>query len=91
MSMSTEIIGFIPPDEKWKKMKAIWDSCEVAGVDPPAEVEEFFEDGPPDPNGQEKDIPMKEWNNDDMNANGFEIEVAKIPKNVKIIRFYNSW
>ena len=92
MGMSTHVIGFKPADEKWHKMKAVWDACEKAGIDTPEEVIDFFADEPPDENGvvvyiEETDY-CKEWK-DDMKE-GFEIEVYKLPKDVKIIRFYNS-
>jgi len=35
------------------------------------------------------DIPAEGWR--DENSEGIEIEVEKIPKDVKIIRFVNSW
>ena len=35
MSMSTHVVGFHPPDEKWKEMKAAWDACMAANVNPP--------------------------------------------------------
>jgi len=87
--MSTCVIGFIPPDAKWKKMKAIWDSCKVAGVSVPKEVDDFFNNEDPDSAGVEKEIPSKKWGEE--GASGYEIEIDKIPKDVKIIRFYNSW
>ena len=43
MSMSTNVIGFAPPDDKWLKMKEVYDSCIIAGVNVPREVVE--EDG----------------------------------------------
>jgi len=89
MSMSTHIIGFVPPDEKWKKMKAIWDACEVAGIEAPREVWKFFNDQEPDERGVEVSVPHKEWG-EDMRQ-GIEINVDEIPKHVKTIRFYNSW
>ena len=56
MSMSTHVIGFKPPDEKWKKMKKVWDTCQEAGIDAPKEVVEFFNDCPPDEAGVEVEI-----------------------------------
>ncbi len=85
MSLSTHVIGFVPPDERWKAMKAIWDACKKAKIDPPTEVEDFFE-GRPDEEGQEVVIPHKQWVGED--SNGIEINTAKIPAKVKIIRFY---
>ena len=89
MSMSTHIIGFIPPDEKWKKMKTAYDACIKANVDVPEAVDKFFNGYKPDPKGHEVAVPNKEYG--DEGVSGIEIEVAKIPKNVKFIRFYNSW
>jgi hypothetical protein len=89
MSMSTHVTGFVPPDETWLKMKAIWDACAEAGIAPPEEVEEFFDGEAPDPAGQEVDIPSSEWRDD--SSEGIEITLADVPSRVKIIRFYNSW
>jgi len=42
MSMSTHVIGFRLPDEKWKQMKAIWDAYDAANLDIPDEVFDYF-------------------------------------------------
>ena len=89
MSMSTHVIGFKPPDEKWKKMKAIWDSCENANIEIPQEVMEYFSYETPDISGVEVEINAEEW--DDEGRAGYQIHIDKIPKDVKTIRFYNSW
>ena len=96
MSMSTHVVGIKPPplDEKWKKMKEVWDSCNAAGVEIPEEVGKFFDWETPDDKGvlislDEKCECCKEWWND--YSSGFEVDVSKIPKDIKIIRFYNSW
>ena len=93
MSMSTCIVGFKPPDKKWKAMKAVWDACEQAKVDPPKVVEEFFNFYPPDDKGVEveiqKDPCCEEWRAE--GSEGFEIDVKKLPQDVTVIRFYNSW
>ena len=47
MGMSSHVTGFKLPDEKWKKMKAIYDACKVANISPPQEVNEFFDYSPP--------------------------------------------
>lgn len=94
MSMSTHVKGFKPPDEKWKKMKAVWDACDKAKVDPPKDVLEFFGGETPDEAGVEVDLEeekcCKEWDDSDMQS-GFEIDVTKLPKDVTLIRFYNSY
>jgi hypothetical protein len=87
--MSTNVTGFKPPDKKWKDMKAIWEACEDIDIEIPKEVLEFFNHTEPDEKGVEIEIQSEEWG--DECSNGIEIEVSKIPNDVKIIRFYNSW
>lgn len=41
MGMSTIVVGFAKPDAKWKSMKAIWDTCIAADIEPPADVRKF--------------------------------------------------
>jgi hypothetical protein len=90
MSMSTHVIGFVPPDDTFKKMKNIWDTCTEMNISPPNEVGDFFNDCPPDDRGVEIEIPYSNWNDNDM-CSGVEIELVAIPKDVKFVRFYNSW
>ena len=89
MSMSTHVIGFKPPDEKWQKMKAAWDACKAAEIEPPDEVQRFFEYTEPDPNGVEVKLPLADWSRD--GAKGVEVYLDQVSKDVKVIRFYNSW
>lgn len=90
MGMSTHVIGFVAPDATWKKMKAVWDACELAGIEAPKEVLKFFAYEEPDDRGAHISLPVTEWD-DGSGCQGFELEVAKIPPNVTSIRFYNSW
>ena len=89
MSMSTHVIGFKPPDEKWQQMKKVYDSCEAAGVDIPDDVDKFFNYETPDNNGVEVELKLHEWSYDCQD--GYEVHVSEIPKDVKVIRFYNSY
>lgn len=96
MGMSTHVVGFKPPDDKWRKMKAAYEACQMAGIDPPEEVEDFFDGEPPDDNGVEIDESalaesgaLREWK--DEYREGFEIDVPKLPPDVTVVRFYNSW
>lgn len=89
-TMMTKVTGFRPPDEEWKKMKAIWDSCKAGNVEPPELVQEFFNWCDPDPNGIDVELPVTEWN-DGESSEGLELKVKDIPKNVTVIRFSNSW
>jgi len=96
MGMSTYITGFALPDAEWLRMKAIWDACKAGGVVVPVVVEQFFGYAAPDPAGikiQEADLlksgavkPYKLECRD-----GYEVEISKLPANVKFIRFVNSY
>ncbi len=48
MSMSTSVSGVVPADEKFNKMKALWELCKLTDVAIPAEVLEFFDHQRPD-------------------------------------------
>jgi hypothetical protein len=91
MSMSTNVFGIIPPDEKFERMKAVYDSCVNAGVPVPEAVRDFFGDEEPDEKGVV--IPLddiaKEYSGE--RESGFEIHLEDIAPNVPIVRFVNSW
>lgn len=89
MSMSTHVIGFKPPDQKWHLMKAVYDACELAEVAPPSEVSNYFDHQEPDAAGVEVEIPHEAWV-DDMRK-GIQVDLSKITSDVKVIRFYNSY
>ena len=89
MSMSTYVVGFRPPDKKWKEMKEVYDACVKAKIGIPEDVNKFFGFNHPDPKGIEVEIPHKEYNCE--MGGGVEIEVSKIPKDIAFIRFYNQW
>lgn len=93
VGMSTHVVGIRSPDAKWKQMKAVWDACQVAGVSPPDEVLEFFDHTTPDPAGIQVELegnPCVRAYSDNMRE-GFEVDIAKLPKNVTVVRVYNSW
>ena len=94
MGMSTSIVGIKPPDEKFRKMKAIWDACDAADIEVPDEVYDYFNGETPDDEGVRVDIAK------DKNAvfgigewaqGGYIVYLDRLPKDVKIIRFTNSW
>lgn len=92
MSMSTHVIGFIPPDEQWQKMKAIYDACIDANVKIPKEVGEFFDYvNPKDMPGREVDIKKSIRPYSANSREGFTVDITSLPKNVKWVRFYNSY
>lgn len=89
--MSTHVTGFRPPDAKFQRMKAIWDACAQERIAPPADVEDFFKGESPDPAGVVVDIrsAVKEFNADMQD--GYEIDITKLPHDVKVIRVFNSY
>ncbi len=94
MSMSTHVVGFKPADDKWRQMKAIWDACMKAKVNTPEEVDQYFGDNEPDESGvvvEQKALgaACKKWEAEMQS--GFEVDITKLPPDVKIIRFVNSW
>jgi hypothetical protein len=92
MSMSTHVVGYRPADETWNKMKTIWNTCASAQVPIPAKVLDFFDHEPPgDKPGAEVQIDkaVKPYKNEF--SEGFEVNLALLPKDVNVIRFYNSY
>ncbi len=93
MSMSTSIVGFRPADEKWKKMKKIYDSCEDARIKIPEEVSSFFNYESPGSAGVKVELEEHKCCSK-LSVDGedrFQIDVSQLPKDVTIIRFTNSW
>lgn len=94
MGMGTFVIGIKSPDERWQKMKRVWDACIAADIPVPDVVGAFFfyEEEEFDPAGVKVALPpaaVREWNGE--GAKGFEVVLIDVPSDVKIIRFYNSW
>ena len=93
MGMSTHIYGVIPADAQYKKMAAIWHQCEDMGVKIPNEVIKFFNGETPDNKGVLVDLKKKDCCAEytaEM-CEGVEIDISRLPTNVKFIRFYNSF
>ena len=93
MSMETYVLGFKPADDKFKKMKEVYLKCGELGIDPPREVEDYFDGSGVVDGGVRVEIEEHECCSEysDGCRNGFEIDVTKLPKDVKIVRFYNSY
>lgn len=91
MTQSLWLYGYAPPDEKWEQMAKIYFACKDAKIDPPPEVEKYFEDGEPDPQGQETSLKHLAREYSAPMHWGLEIDLDKIPKNIRTIRFYVSY
>jgi len=95
MGMSSHVVGFVPVDEQYEKMKKVYDTCVEAGVDVPSEVEKFFGYSPPENEGMSVDIDkfVKETSNFD-GCDHISVDVETMLRefpNVKIIRFSNCY
>lgn len=100
MSMSTCVEAIRPPNEKWKKMKAAYDACKAAGASIPDDVDDFFNGEPPDDRGgvvvmhvSKYDKMLPDWVTkvDREMQDGFEIDISKLPRDVTVVRFTNSY
>ncbi len=89
MSGTMHVCGFVPPDAIWKKMKVAYEACIAAGVSVPQQVEKFFGGVPPNDLGLEITIPHYAYR-EGMNE-GYQVEIAKLPPEVKCIRFWMSY
>ena len=92
MGMGTTIMGFVPPDAEYAKKVAAWKACEAAGVEAPRELMLLFDGNEPQDCGMEVDIKaaVTECRPFD-GAEGFDVDITKLPKGVHVIRFYNAW
>lgn len=88
MSATLGIYAFRPPDAEWTKMKAVWDACQAAAVEIPAEVSDFFNGEEPDPAGVLVDLqPVLKPRGGPYCETGCELAVADIPAGVQTLRF----
>lgn len=91
MGLSLHVVGFMPPDAQWEKMKAVWEACHTAGISMPPEVNEFFSDcDPRNSPGREVDLINKGCVCEHEDGAGYDVLVSKLPKNVSVVRVYMS-
>jgi hypothetical protein len=93
MRMSTYVVGIKPPDSKWVKMKEAYEACKVADIDIPEEIQSFFVGELPDEKGVVVELRKSPACSrySENSSEGIEIDLTKLPKDIKIIRFVNSW
>lgn len=103
MSACLVILGVVPNDADWKRMKNVYDACKDAGVSVPDEVEKFFDYTKPDESGAI--IQFREWEDESSKSSphvaitkwraecsdGYEIDLSKLPTKVKLLRCYISY
>ncbi len=93
MSMSTSVYGIKPPDEKWLAMKDAYIACQKAGVIIPDSIGEFFGYEAPDDRGVVVDLEEIDAvvRSDADCSDVYEVALADLPSDVKVIRFVNSF
>lgn len=85
MSISMYVIGLRDEtDPNHIKMVKAKDALDNAGVKWPMEIYDYFDGSKDSDVPLEVEIEKEEWRNDDYS--GYEIDINKIPKNVKKIR-----
>lgn len=87
MSSSVYVEGFAPPDEKWHRMKAIYDNCMAEKVPVPKAVVEFFGDRTPDQRGVHVNLDEYLTPCTTRHGRGYELKVEDIPKHCTVLRF----
>lgn len=94
MSTSYHVCGIIPADEKYKQMLEIYDLCKKVNISLPKEINEFFNYSVPNKTGIIIDLGEDGLNIAKEYAAeyewGWEVDIDKIPKSIKTIRFYGS-
>jgi len=100
MSSTAFVLGVVPADKRYKEMLDIQTMCLSAGVTIPKEVSDFF-GGAPRPSETGHNVPLGILGSDNVDhvcashysdalASGIEIDVGKLPGNIKFIRFLRS-
>jgi hypothetical protein len=97
MGMSTSVRAFIPDtDETFQKHKKVLIACREAGISLPKESVDYFGYDETGDWVLEKKLEislgketLKEWS--DNSSQGFEINIADLPKGVTKLRFANYW
>lgn len=93
MSESYHAYAIQALDDEAQNMADIWHSCTRGGIDVPDEVVDFFEGQGPDDAGRPVKLDDHECcskYSDDMKT-GLEIDMTKLPANVKKLRFFVSY
>lgn len=97
LATSTYVYGIRPPDERWRRMKRVWDVCHESGISPPPEVIAFFNDEEPDGAGVvvslDDSAAVRLWKPDqaDSMREGLEVDLSLLPDGVKTIRVVHSY
>lgn len=97
MSMSTYVLAVRDLTKKFNTLWNIKEQCDKADISYPKEVIEFFGDMLHESREYTEselltfDLEEKDGVKELEGSSGFEVELSKLPKDIKKIRFVNSW
>jgi hypothetical protein len=94
MSMSTYVYGVRDLDGMFAKMMRVKKVCDTAGISYPKEVTEYFKDPGENEETIRREMETLEIKFERNSRNGeyiYEVQLEDLPKEVKAIRFINSW
>ena len=85
-----QIVGVRPPDEKWKKMKAIFINCRELGIEVPEDVYSYFDGNCPkeeDDGGSMISLMTRYcvWPYEDETKKGFRIILNRMEEDVETL------
>ena len=99
MGMSTHVVAMRNMGHEFEKMLKVKHFCEENKVGYPYEVADYFGEFVKEDESVIRDAMAEVTLSGDNGLTeftdeyrtGYEVEIAKLPKEVKVIRFYNSW
>jgi len=92
MVVSTCVYGFRPANDKWEKMKAIYDAYVAADLQVPDSIRNFFSWCEPSEYGVIVRLPtgcLREHRGNDEAS--IDILLKELPEDMTVIRVVNSW
>ena len=87
--MTTNIVGFKPPDETFSKMLAIWEACDAANITMPIEVDRYFARAKPNKAGVS--VNLDQHPAVEFSITGVEVNLELLDPDIKVLRFRVSW
>lgn len=93
MSATYSVYGVKQTDDRFHKMKAIYDTCQEAGVEIPSEVYEYFNHEEPNDTGIVIRLSEEPYVTQfhKPGTSGFDVKLSDIPKGLTHIRFKMSY
>ena len=80
--MDITISEITKPNEKWQKMKNVYDACVLANIPTPYEVDEFFDNEPPSNIGIKKEMKIEKQENSQDMTDVYLVDLSKVSKDV---------